>query len=192
MEEIVEEKSGVAVHALSCNRSSKKVQSMKTLRIPLAESLTRIAAIDLEAVKFKLVRGDGSRWDPTKADAAETTYKRFLHLCVKYPHQRIVPTPEVDEMWHCHILDTRAYARDCEHALGFFLHHWPYAGTLGADDEAELQANFAATCAAYVNEFGEPYSTIVSCSNCGRDCDGGGPVLVERTRPRLDRAVQNA
>ena len=163
--------------------------AMKPDTISLEEFLARIASLDLEAVKFKLVRGDRRRWNAAKADAAETIYKRFLQLCLKYPDQRIVPTPDVDEIWHCHILDTRAYARDCEYALGFFLHHWPYAGTLGPDDEDELHANFAATCALYVNEFGETYSAAASCSDCGRDCDSSGQALAERPRPRLERSA---
>lgn len=160
---------------------------MTSRTISLEESLHRIAALDLEAVKFKLVRGDAQRWTAAKADAAETIYKRFLQLCMKYSDQPIVPTPDVDEMWHCHILDTRAYAQDCEYALGFFLHHWPYAGTLGPEDEAELHANFAATCALYVNEFDEPYSGAATCSDCGRSCDWGGHALIERPRPKLER-----
>ncbi len=154
----------------------------------LDESFARIAELDLEPIKFKLVREDALKWNAAKADATEKTYKRFLQLCLMHPDQRIVPTHDVDEMWHCHILDTHAYARDCDYALGFFLHHWPYAGTCGADDEAELHANFAATCALYVNEFGEPYADVASCSSC-HDCDSGGRALLESVRPRLDRTT---
>ena len=167
--------------------STQNFNAMTSRTISLEESLARIAAIDLEAVKFKLVRGDAQRWNAAKADVAETTYKRFLQLCLVYSEQPIVPTPDVDEMWHCHILDTRAYARDCEYALGFFLHHWPYAGTLGPDDEAELHVNFAATCALYVNEFGESYPTAASCTGCNRPCDSDAHALIERQRSRLER-----
>lgn len=162
---------------------------MKTCTPSLEESLARIAALDLEAVKFKLVREHPHEWNATRADAAEIIYKRFLQLCVMHPEQCIVPTADVDDMWHQHILDTRAYARDCEHALGFFLHHWPYAGLLNHEDALELQANFAATCALYINEFGEPYSAEASGTSCdrscGRDCDRGASSLAERVRPRL-------
>lgn len=45
----------------------------------------------------------------------------------KHPGQWLVPSPDVDEIWHAHILHTREYARDCEDVFGpgGFLHHSP-------------------------------------------------------------------
>lgn len=164
---------------------------MNTHAITLSESFARIAALNLEAVKFKLVYEGKGTWDVKRADAAEVAYKRFLMLAVKYPAQRVVPAGDVDAFWHQHILDTLAYSTDCEYALGFFLHHWPYSGLLGPKDEAAQEANFSKTCELYFEEFGEKYAAGEKCSNCGPDCDGGkhGISDLMRQRPQLARVA---
>lgn len=159
---------------------------MNTKAITLSKSLQRIAALDLEAVKFKLVHGEPTEWNAERADAAEREYKRFLMLAAKFPEQRLVPAGDVDAFWHGHILDTRAYARDCAFAMGYFVHHWPYSGMLSEEDAEALRANFAKTCELYFLEFGEPYAPGGSAASC-HDCDGGGHAFpdTERPRPRL-------
>ena len=161
---------------------------MNAHAISLSESLARIAALDLEAVKFKLVLEGIGEWDLARADAAEVAYKRFLMLAAGHPGLRLVPVGDVDEFWHQHILDTQAYMADCEHALGYFLHHWPYSGLLGPEDAAVQQSNYEKTRDLYRQEFGEEYAAGVSCSGCGRDCDGGRVTAeAARARPRLAR-----
>jgi hypothetical protein len=49
----------------------------------------------------------------------------FLYLMYLYPEQPIIPTREIDIVWHFHILDTRKYAFDCKILFGYFLHHRP-------------------------------------------------------------------
>jgi hypothetical protein len=34
-------------------------------------------------------------------------------------------SPDVDEVWHAHILFARKYAADCEALCGCFIHHQP-------------------------------------------------------------------
>jgi hypothetical protein len=65
----------------------------------------------------------------------ETEYRRFLCLMATHPDEVLAPSVDVDTFWHYHILDTMKYAADCEQAFGFFLHHYPYAGMHGEDDE---------------------------------------------------------
>jgi hypothetical protein len=69
----------------------------------------------------------------------------------------------VDEFWHQHILDTRAYRADCEAIFGRFLEHFPYFGLRGAQDAEDLTNAYAATLEAYEDAFGSPpESTWVS------------------------------
>lgn len=161
---------------------------MNSHAITLSESFSRITALDLEAVKFKLAHSASGEWTRERVDAAEREYKRFLMLVAKFPAQRFVPAGDIDDFWHGHILDTRAYAADCTFALGYFLHHWPYSGMMGDEDAETLRANFAKTCELYFLEFGEPYVPGGKASSC-HDCDGGGHVFpdTERPRPRLAR-----
>ena len=57
--------------------------------------------------------------------------------------------------WHCHILDTKKYADDCQHALGFFLHHFPYFGMRGEEDSQNLRRAFEETLTLIEREYGE-------------------------------------
>ncbi len=90
-------------------------------------------ALDLAPIKMKLMHVEsGEGWSAVRAGAVEAEYRRFLFLMKKYPDAGASPTVDVDTFWHYHILDTMKYARDCEAAFGYFLHHYPYVG-IGAD-----------------------------------------------------------
>ena len=97
----------------------------------------------------------------------------------------IVPSKEVDGFWHQHILDTRKYAEDCDTLFGFFLHHFPYFGMRGVQDEANLAAAFAETRRIYEATFGESFpvaqdAQAEECSSCGpSSCGGAGCVNAE-------------
>ena len=160
-----------------------------------------IQELDLEPIKFKLVHDDdGSKWTIADADRVEVEYKRFLELNLKNRTdkrvQSVVPTREVDQFWHAHILDTMKYEADCEFCLGFFLHHFPYLGLRGAEDAQLLQDQFRESVAYYQAEFGESLTT----KELAADCDGSecapepscsgepDPTIVTRERPVLARA----
>jgi hypothetical protein len=86
----------------------------------------------------------------------EIEYRRFLALHLAYPGADIVPCKLVDQIWHQHILDTRAYTRDCDAVFGEFLHHFPYFGMNGPEDAQALHDAYAWTLARYREAFGEP------------------------------------
>jgi hypothetical protein len=112
-------------------------------------------ALDLAPIKMKLMHVEsGEGWSEQRANAVEAEYRRFLFLMKKYPDAGASPTFDVDTFWHYHILDTMKYARDCEAAFGFFLHHYPYVGMgAGADDDDRQHAGDRMR-ALYENEFG--------------------------------------
>ncbi|MET0983509.1 MAG: hypothetical protein ABWY02_15495 [Telluria sp.] len=98
-----------------------------------------IAALDLNPIKTKLMHKEsGEGWSLEHANAIETEYRRFLYLMTAFPNVQMAPRVDVDTFWHYHILDTMKYARDCEQAFGYFVHHYPYLGLAGEDD-AEMQ-----------------------------------------------------
>jgi len=103
--------------------------------------------LDLRAVCIKATQVDGGYgWSLEYAVEISQLYRIFLFLCLRYPDQKILPPREVDEFWHLHILDTRAYVRDCEQVFGQYLHHFPYAGLRGAQhphEEALVEATLA-------------------------------------------------
>lgn len=114
-----------------------------------------IAAINLEMVKMKLQEPDeGEGWTAEQCDTAEIEYKRYLHLCKKYG-KGMVPNGIMDTFWHYHILDTRAYHKDCEAVFGYYLHHFPYFGMRGEQDAQNLKNAFYKTKQLYLETFGE-------------------------------------
>ena len=113
----------------------------------------RIAALDLEPIKFKLVKENGySRED---VDTLDKWYRRFLFLTFKYKTRPIVVSEAIDAFWHQHILDTQKYAEDCEAAFGEFLHHFPYFGLRGEEDQRALRSAYQETLELMRGEFGE-------------------------------------
>lgn len=121
-----------------------------------ADALEFLSVIDLTMVRLKLANpDDGEAWDEDQLELGEREYRRFLVLHLMYPDAAIVPCGFVDEFWHTHILDTMAYAEDCESVFGFFLHHFPYFGMRGDDDAAELATAYDLTLDYYAAAFGE-------------------------------------
>jgi hypothetical protein len=147
-----------------------------------SDTSTRLKAIDkldLSMVKMKLcltIEKEGKGWSQLQAEASEVQYKRFLKLCVLY-EGRVVPTRDIDEMWHAHILDTKAYIEDCQRVFGSYLHHFPYFGLRDDEDAKDLANAFAETVVLFKKHFGEdPRNSIAAGCNsggggkCGRGC----------------------
>jgi len=129
-----------------------------------------IYALDLDQIKFKLMHLEaGEGWDLAKATAVEEEYRRFLCVMQAFPDEPTSPMIDVDTFWHYHILDTMKYAADCEAAFGYFVHHFPYLGLRGADDEKALEASGDRMRDLYEQMFGEPYAQALAawCASPG-------------------------
>lgn len=129
-----------------------------------------IASLDLERIAWKLQKEDPERFTDDVVELGVREYKRMLTLKLENPDAGIVPTEFVDEFWHQHILDTRAYAEDCQRIFGHFVHHYPYFGMHGEDDQAELERAFAETARLYEQHFGEPMPEPVEARCAGHPC----------------------
>jgi hypothetical protein len=99
----------------------------------------------------------GEGWSLEKANAVEKEYRRFLCLMKLYPEEDTAPLVDVDTFWHYHILDTMKYAADCEQVFGYFLHHYPYVGMRGEDDEQFRLDSGDRMRDLYEATFGEAY-----------------------------------
>jgi hypothetical protein len=126
--------------------------------VTAVEGLARVnELIDLTNVRLKLADPeDGKGYGLDQLDRMEAEYRRYLSLQLAYPDAAIVPCGIVDEMWHQHILDTMAYAADCEALFGEFLHHYPYFGMRDEAEAQELHDAYADTLDRYRAAFGEP------------------------------------
>lgn len=138
--------------------------------VSVEEAIDKVAQIDLTMVKRKIMdKEEGQGWDESYADTVETKYRRYLAMYLMFPKRKIVPNKEVDIFWHQHILDTRAYANDCEKTFGFFLHHFPYFGMRGPEDKRNLENCFEDTRNLYAELFGEAYvpEFAAEAQSCG-------------------------
>ncbi|CAF1502460.1 unnamed protein product [Rotaria sordida] len=115
---------------------------------------------------------EGEGWSHEQVNEIVPEYRKFLLLTKMYENQAVVPSKLVDKVWHYHILDTQAYAVDCENVFGRFLHHYPYWGMRGESDLKSLQDAFSMTLQLYEKEFGPApeniWRTESRCPKCGR------------------------
>lgn len=137
------------------------------------EALTRLdSVLDLGGVRLKLANPEeGKGYGSDRLDRDEVEYRKFLALHLAHPGEEIVPCKIVDEFWHQHILDTRAYHADCDAIFGGYLHHFPYFGMRGDADARALQDAYAHTIERYREAFGEPPAgtwIVGDASKCSR------------------------
>ena len=97
------------------------------------------------------------RWLRSEAEHCCQLYKNFLLLNLKFLSSHLVPTREIDEFWHNHILYTRNYVRDCMAIFGHYFHHEP---TDPAENPDVLIKNYSRTKELYLAEFSEPLELI--------------------------------
>lgn len=109
-----------------------------------------VAALRAAAALQRLCTGHllaPSREEPAAAAAAAARYVRFLGLAAgaggRLPF--LVPTPDMDLVWHAHLMATAAYGRDTTALLGHvYVHTVDDDGTPGG----RLDDGRAATAAA--------------------------------------------
>ncbi|KAI9447796.1 hypothetical protein H4582DRAFT_2068384 [Lactarius indigo] len=83
---------------------------------------------------------------------AVVRYHAFLDLMASSQHMLIVPTLDIDLVWHSHQLSGPRYHKDCRTNIGRYVDH---------DDKVEqfhLSDAFDATCRAWEMRYGIPYT----------------------------------
>lgn len=148
-----------------------------------------IADLDLEPIIVKtLDREEGMGWHIVFAKRVSEEYRKYLTLCLENPDRAVVPSGSVDDFWHYHILDTLKYHEDCDVIFGSYLHHFPYFGMRGPEDEANLKRAWESSLELYKSRFGSPPADIWNeskrCPNCGRRCRATDK-FYSAERPRL-------
>ena len=86
---------------------------------------TRISNIDLQIIENDLTRTLG--WSHSKCEDIISEYKKFLYLCITNTDKTksLIPSKDVDEVWHAHILRTEKYVSDCHIVGKQYIHHFP-------------------------------------------------------------------
>lgn len=85
-----------------------------------------IERLDLSDILRQLAaKTEYAHWTPARFFTAAQEYREFLTACKNHPEQELSPTPDADEVWHRHMLNSRCYMRDCQNIFGYYLHHEP-------------------------------------------------------------------
>ncbi len=110
----------------------------------LRENILLVSAtLDRRLQKEKMINVFG--WDPEVIDSMEVDYIKFLSLIKTFKDFgidfKIIPNLYIDEFWHNHILDTQQYYEDCQKIFNEMLHHFPYYGVLGEEDNKNWKAH---------------------------------------------------
>ncbi|MGB6296482.1 MAG: glycine-rich domain-containing protein-like [Rivularia sp. (in: cyanobacteria)] len=129
----------------------------------------KLKQLDLKSIAYQLMHSSDEKWTFEQTHQAINRYSMFLCLIYLYPNRKLVPTQEIDRVWHHHILDTMKYAQDCELLFGRFIHHFPYFGKRGKTDRDNLYTAFAETQTLFQEHFGinlttgEDYLQMTDC-----------------------------
>lgn len=76
--------------------------------------------------------------DPATAHQLFEDLMRFLWLAGAAPTHDMIPSPIIDEAWHCFLLFTQDYADFCEEYFGSFIHHTAHRVGEPRSDRTEL------------------------------------------------------
>ncbi|PST95678.1 hypothetical protein C9I87_08470 [Photobacterium iliopiscarium] len=99
------------------------------------EALMATKKWNFELAVQKLVESNSEKWNFSRANKAVLDYQRYMAVTKALGGVQLVPNGDIDEIWHMHILDTRAYMQDCNTLFGEYLHHYPYFGMLGKENK---------------------------------------------------------
>ena len=125
-------------------------------------------------------------WTAEKISEAIAQYAMFLFLISLYPHSSLVPSKEVDAVWHSHILQTRQYEKDTQVLLNFVVDHFPYLGLNGETDELNWKADFERTRGLLEQEFGADFLMATDSPENSESARCGDLIEGDRFRPRSD------
>lgn len=84
-------------------------------------------SLDLECVRAR-VQDVNPNWTQEQLETAVHDYRYYLALCSRMWGNPLVPSVDVDEVWHSHILFLEKYLDDCQALFGKTLFHVPFFG----------------------------------------------------------------
>lgn len=150
------------------------------------EAMSVVETWEFTLAVEKLMDSEPAKWSEEKCNAAVRDYKRYMAVTKALGGIQLVPNAEIDEIWHMHILDTRAYMKDCEELFGEFLHHYPYFGMLNEENKQQWVDVQNTSEKLWNSLFGEPlYKSGNSPQKCPQvcPCHVDNTMLVETASP---------
>lgn len=118
----------------------------------IEEAKNYIYQIDFSEIVKNMV--DRSGWIEIDAKKTATLYRNYLFLNKKYKDKYvIIPSKDIDDFWHHHILDTKRYKLDCKNIFPEFFHHDPNFEIKEKNTES-ISDHFKITQQLHMQEFG--------------------------------------
>ena len=118
----------------------------KALSAQALVCLEQLKALDLSPIGAYLMNPkNGYCWTTQQTFQAINRYKTFLFISYLYPQILLVPTQEIDCVWHCHILHTRKYRQDCIMLFDQIIDHEPDTERSDEVHSPQIEAAFAQT-----------------------------------------------
>lgn len=109
-------------------------------------------------------------WSEAEALQSVNRYEKLFRLFGK--GSSIVPTKEIDSVWHLHMLDPVSYYEDCMGCHGKIIGHNP-ALKGSQEEKGKLQSMFFITSDLWKETYGEEYAGSAA------DCDGPDHACLE-------------
>jgi hypothetical protein len=113
---------------------------------------------------------------------ARARYEMFLLIVSESPNAQIVPTPEVDLVWHTHQLSPQKYHDFCLWRIGRLYNH---------DDSntyTRVESDNGTSKTIWENRFGTPYS-VCFCLSCEASRGDGGIIPEERLKVATTKVI---
>lgn len=128
--------------------------------------------LDLSRFVAKLQKDQPSLFpDEGMAVQAIEEYRRMLHLAQTHPSLDLVPSAVVDQVWHSHILDTRAYKQDMTKLFGRYMEHVPsFEGD--SESKVELKQSYVEMLKHYEEEYGPASQALWPHQNANAPVNG--------------------
>ena len=122
--------------------------------------------------KGRLVRHSMKEYGWSKAQATQAVdrYEKLFKLFGK--GSSIVPTKEIDDVWHLHMLDPVSYYESCMAYHNKIIGHNP-ALEDSQEEKSKLHSLFLETAKLWKEEYGEEYAGMAA------DCDGPDHTCLE-------------
>jgi len=136
-----------------------------------SRAMNIVSGWNFDLATQKLVESKPETWNTERAKKAVENYKRYMAITKAIGGFQLVPNAEIDEIWHMHILDTRAYTKDCTELFGEYLHHFPYFGMLGEENKRQWRSVQNESEALWQEMFGEVlYQSGDDAQKCPQAC----------------------
>lgn len=135
------------------------------------QALASTVAWDFSLAIEKILDTKGGEWTRVRAEKAVHNYKRYMAVTKALGGLQMVPNGDIDEIWHMHILDTRAYVDDCNALFGEYLHHYPYFGMLSEENRQQWLQVQSLSTSLWAQLFDEPLYGVDSVpQKCPQVC----------------------